>query len=98
MLKHLPAFFQATITVNWYPFLLLGEEIPCESKVSYQRTQPNEPNRSQTQKRKMKNLALTVDYWQSLCLGKVQCISKKKLSEVIASILALPNLEINFFH
>ena len=46
----------------------------------------------------MKNLALTVDYLQSLLLGKVQCISKKKLSEVIAPILALPNLEINFFH
>ena len=38
-----PAFHQVSLTVRWYPFLLLGGERLCESKVSCPRTQNNDP-------------------------------------------------------
>ena len=38
-----PAFRQVSLTVCWYPFILLGGERHCESKVSCFRTQHNLP-------------------------------------------------------
>ena len=37
--SNLPAFCQVSLTVCWYPFILLGGERHCGSKVSYPRTQ-----------------------------------------------------------
>ena len=37
-----PAFRQVSLTVCWYPFILLGGERHCESKVSCPRTQHND--------------------------------------------------------
>ena len=48
LLLHLSAFRQVSLTIFWYPFILLGEERHCMSKVSCPTTQRNDPARART--------------------------------------------------
>ena len=43
-----PAIHQVSLTVCWYPFILLDGERHCESKASCPRTQHNDPARART--------------------------------------------------
>ena len=43
-----PEFCQVSLTVFWYPFILLGGESHCESKVFCPRTQHNDPANART--------------------------------------------------
>ena len=43
-----PEFHKVSLTVCWYPLIHLGGERHCESKVSFPRTQHNDPARART--------------------------------------------------
>ena len=48
-LGYSPAFYQTSMRIGQYPFILLGRERHCENEVFCLRTQQNDLARSQTQ-------------------------------------------------
>ena len=51
-----PAFCQVILTVHWYPFILLGGQRDCESRVPCSRTQNNDPSKGSNPMLHMHNM------------------------------------------